>query len=172
MVQPAIRHRSRGCRSNNHLPDGIRDYALTLIRERYLDFGPTLTAEKLAEHHGLNVSRETLRKWMQEAGIWLSRKQCRTFQQPRLRREAYGELIQIDGCDHRWFEDRGPPCTLLIFIDDASSTLMQLLFVRSESAFTYFEALELYPKTHCRPIAFYSDKHSVFRVAKTEAKGG
>lgn len=168
----SIRHRSRGCRSNNHLPDGIRDYALTLIRERYLDFGPTLTAEKLAEHHGLNVSRETLRKWMQEAGIWLSRKQRRTFHQPRLRREAYGELIQIDGSDHRWFEDRGPPCTLLVFIDDATSTLMQLLFVRSESAFTYFEALELYLKTHGRPIAFYSDKHSVFRVAKTEAKGG
>ncbi|MHC3941811.1 ISNCY family transposase ISRel26 [Paenochrobactrum sp. BZR 201-1] len=60
----SIRHRSRGCRLNNHLPDGIRDYALTLIRERYLDFGPILAAEKLAEHHGLSVSRETLRKWM------------------------------------------------------------------------------------------------------------
>ncbi|MGQ7538460.1 ISNCY family transposase, partial [Streptococcus suis] len=81
-------------------------------------------------------------------------------------------LIQIDGSDHRWFEDRGPPCTLLVFIDDATSTLMQLLFVRSESAFTYFEALELYLDTYGRPIAFYSDKHSVFRVAKTEAKGG
>jgi len=168
----SLRHKSRGHRSNNHLPDGIRDYALTLIRERYLDFGPTLAAEKLAEYHGLKVSRGTLRKWMQETGIWLSRKQRRTFHQPRLRREAYGELIQIDGSDHRWFEDRGPPCTLLVFIDDATSTLMQLLFVRSESAFTYFEALELYLDTHGRPIAFYSDKHSVFRVAKTEAKGG
>lgn len=167
----SLRHKSRGRRSNNHLPDGIRDYALTLIRESYIDFGPTLVAEKLAEHHGLNVSRETLRKWMQESGIWLSRKQRRLFHQPRLRREAYGELIQIDGSDHRWFEDRGPPCTLLVFIDDATSTLMQLRFVSSESVFSYFEALELYLKTHGHPVAFYSDKHSVFRVAKTGARG-
>jgi hypothetical protein len=59
---------------------------------------------------------------MQDAGIWLSRKQRRTFHQPRLRRECYGELIQIDGSDHHWFEDRGPSCTLLVFIDDATST--------------------------------------------------
>ena len=77
---------------------------------------------------------------MAEAGIWLSRKQRRTFHQPRLRREAYGELVQIDGSDHRWFEDRGDPCTLLVFIDDATGKLMQLRFVRSESAFSYFEA--------------------------------
>jgi len=96
----------------------------------------------------------------------------RTFHQPRLRREAYGELVQIDGSEHRWFEDRGPPCSLLVFVDDATGRLMQLCFVRSESAFTYFEALELYLKRHGAPIAFYSDKHSVFRVAKKDAKGG
>ncbi len=109
---------------------------------------------------------------MQEAEIWLSRKKSQTFHQSRLRREAYGELVQIDGSDHRWLKVRGPPCTLLVFIDDATSTLMQLLFVRSENAFTYFEALELYLKTRGRPIALYSDKHSVFRVAKADAKGG
>src|SRR5918994_361911 len=75
--------------------------------ERYADFGPTLAAEKLAERDGLTVSRETLRQWMTEAGIWLSRKQRRTFHQPRLRRESYGELVQIDGSDHRWLEERG-----------------------------------------------------------------
>ncbi|WP_367714736.1 ISNCY family transposase [Nitratireductor sp. GISD-1A_MAKvit] len=168
----ALRHKARGRLSNNRIGNGVRDYALTLIRERYADFGPTLAAEMLAEHHGLVVSRETLRTWMREAGIWLSRKQRRTFHQPRLRREAYGELVQIDGSEHRWFEGRGDPCTLLVFIDDATSTLMQLLFVRSESAFTYFAALEQYLAQHGRPVAFYSDKHSVFRVAKTEAKGG
>ncbi|MDH6232175.1 hypothetical protein M2281_002773 [Mesorhizobium soli] len=89
-----------------------------------------------------------------------------------LRREAYGELVQIDGSEHRWFEDRGAPCSLLVFIDDATGKLMQLRFVRSESAFTYFEALELYLKAHGAPVAFYSDKHSVFRVAKKDAKGG
>ncbi|PDT82092.1 ISNCY family transposase [Sinorhizobium sp. BJ1] len=168
----AIRHKARGRPSNNRICDGVRDYAVAIVRERYADFGPTLAAEKLAEEHGLMVSRETLRKWMTEAGVWLSRQQRRSFHQPRLRREAFGELVQIDGSEHRWFEDRAPPCSLLVFIDDATGKLMQLRFVRSESAFTYFEALELYLKEHGAPIAFYSDKHSVFRVAKKDAKGG
>ncbi len=77
-------------------------------------------------------------------GLWLSRKQRRTFHQPRLRRESYGELIQIDGSEHRWFEERGEPCTLLVFIDDATSRLMQLRFVPSESTDSYFEALRGY----------------------------
>ncbi|MFK3781792.1 ISNCY family transposase [Agrobacterium sp. NPDC089420] len=168
----SIRHKAIGRPSNNRINDGIRDYAVTLVRERYADFGPTLATEKLAERDGLQVSRETLRNWMVDAGIWLSRKQRRTFHQPRLRREAYGELVQIDGSEHRWFEDRGPSCSLLVFVDDATGRLMQLRFVRSESAFTYFEALALYLKRHGAPIAFYSDKHSVFRVAKKDARGG
>lgn len=168
----AIRHKARGKPPNNRIHKAKRDYALALIKENYVDFGPTLAAEKLAEHHGFKVSRETLRKWMIEDGIWLSRKQRRTFHQPRLRRECYGELIQIDGSDHRWFEDRGGPCTLLVFIDDATSTLMELRFVKSESTFSYFEALESYLHKHGRPVAFYSDKHTVFRVAKEDAKGG
>ncbi|MBW8791717.1 MAG: ISNCY family transposase, partial [Rhizobium leguminosarum] len=168
----SIRHKAIGRPSNNRISDGVRDYAVTLVRECYADFGPTLAAEKLAELDGLAVSRETLRQWMTEAGLWLSRKQRRTFHQPRLRREAYGELVQIDGSEHRWFEDRGDPCSLLVFVDDATGKLMQLRFVRSESAFSYFEALALYLKHHGAPIAFYSDKHSVFRVAKKDAKGG
>ncbi|WHO75658.1 ISNCY family transposase [Rhizobium sp. BT03] len=168
----SIRHKAIGRPSNNRISDGVRDYAVTLVRERYADFGPTLAAEKLAERDGLRVSRETLRGWMTQAGLWLSRKQRRTFHQPRLRREAYGELVQIDGSEHRWFEDRGDPCSLLVFVDDATGRLMQLRFVRSESAFSYFDALELYLKQHGAPIAFYSDKHSVFRVTKKEAKGG
>ena len=168
----AIRHKARGKPPNNRIHKAKRDYALSLIKENYPDFGPTLAAEMLAEHHGFKVSRETVRKWMQEDGLWLSRKQRRTFHQPRLRRECFGELIQIDGSDHRWFEDRGGPCTLLVFIDDATSTLMDLRFVKSESTFSYFEALESYLHTHGRPVAFYSGKHTVFRVAKEDAKGG
>ncbi|WP_299902161.1 ISNCY family transposase [uncultured Ruegeria sp.] len=162
----AIRHKARGKPPNNRIHKAKRDYALAVIKENYADFGPTLAAEQLAEHHGFKVSRETLRKWMVEDGIWLSRKQRRTFHQPRLRRECYGELIQIDGSDHRWFADRSDPCTLLVFIDDATSTLMELRFVTSESTFSYFEALESYLLKHGRPVAFYSDKHSVFRVPK------
>jgi transposase len=91
----AIRHKARGRRSNNRIDPAVSEFAVTLVRENYIDFGPTFAAEKLAEDHGLKVSRETLRKWMQDAGIWLSRKQRRTFHQPRLRRECLGELIQM-----------------------------------------------------------------------------
>jgi transposase len=167
-----LRHKARGRLPNNRIKPAKRQYVLDLIRDNYPDFGPTLAAEMLATHHHLLVSRETLRKWMIEDGLWLSRKQRRTFHQPRLRRECYGELIQIDGSDHYWFEDRAPPCTLLVFVDDATSSLMQLRFVKSESTFSYFEALDLYLRQHGRPVAFYSDKHSVFRVANQSAKSG
>jgi transposase len=130
----AIAHKARGRPSNNRLADERRDQAVQLVRSAYADFGPTLAAEMLAERHGLKVSRETLRGWMIEAGLWLSRQQRRRLHQPRLRREALGELVQIDGSEHRWFEGRADPCTLLVFIDDATGRLMQLRFVPSESA--------------------------------------
>ena len=168
----ALAHKARGRPSNNKIADEVRDHAVQLVRSTYADFGPTLVAEMLADKHGLKVSRETLRGWMVEAGLWLSRQQRRRFHQPRLRREALGELVQIDGSEHRWFEDRADPCTLLVFIDDATGRLMQLRFVRSESAFAYFEALQGYLEAHGCPVAFYSDKHSVFRVARQNAKGG
>jgi hypothetical protein len=168
----SIRHKAVGRPSNNRIGSGVRDYVLTLVRDRYLGFGPTLAVEKLVEDHGVTVSRETLRKWMSGAGIWLSRKQRRTFHQPRLRREAYGELVQIDGSEHRWFEDRGLPGSLLVLVDDATGKLMQLRFVCSESTFSYFEALELYLHDHGAPTAFYSDKHTVFRAAIQDARRG
>ena len=168
----ALVHRGRGRPSNRRLGDEVRERALELVRSRYGDFGPTLAAEMLRDKHGLTVSRETLRQWMAAAGLWLSRRQRRQFHPPRLRRERFGELIQIDGSEHRWFEDRADPCTLLVFIDDATGRLMQLRFAVSESAFSYFEALEGYLNAHGRPLAFYSDKYSVFRVSQREAKGG
>src|SRR5258707_7946598 len=168
----ALIHKGRGQASNHRLSPGVREYALELVRTRYADFGPTLAIEVLLDKHGLKVGRETLRTWMVEDGLWLSRKQRRSFHQPRLRRESYGELVQIDGSDHRWFEQRGEPCTLLVFVDDATSKLMQLRFVPSESTDSYFGALQGYLNDHGCPVAFYSDKHTVFRVNKPEAKGG
>lgn len=168
----AITHRLRGRASNRRIAPEIRSYAMELVRERYVDFGPALAAEKLVELHDLKVSSETLRRWLIDAGLWLSRKQRRRFHQPRLRRESMGELIQIDGSEHRWFENRARPCTLLVFIDDATGRLMQLRFVESESTETYFAALRGYLETHGCPVAFYSDKHTVFRVAKQDARGG
>jgi Helix-turn-helix domain len=168
----AIVHQARGRPSNNRIRDDARAEATELVRRAYADFGPTLAAEMLAEKHALTVSRETLRGWMLDAGLWRSRQQRRQLHQPRLRREALGELVQIDGSEHRWFEDRADPCSLLVFIDDATGRLMQLRFVPSESAFAYFEALQGYLEAHGCPVAFYSDKHSVFRVARKDAKGG
>ena len=165
-------HRGRGRAPNNATPADRREAILTLVRERFPDFGPTLAAEKLTEVHGIRISHETLRKWMIADGLWASRRHNRALHQPRLRRECLGELIQIDGSDHRWFEDRGPACTLLVFIDDATSTLMHLEFVGSESTFSYFGALERYLTLHGRPVAFYSDKHTVFRVAQQGARTG
>ena len=124
------------------------------------------------ERHDLRVSRETLRSWMRQAGIWMSRAERKRIQQPRYRREHVGELVQIDGSDHRWFEDRAPACTLLVFVDDATSRLMELRFVASESTFAYFAALKTYLGRHGKPVAFYSDKHSIFRVSKENAACG
>jgi hypothetical protein len=83
-----------------------------------------------------------------------------------------GELIQIDGSEHWWFEGRGPQCTLLVYIDDATSRLMHLQFVESESTFDYFAATRAYLERHGKPVAFYSDKHGVFRVNRKDAAGG
>src|SRR3981081_4343692 len=131
-----------------------------------------MAAEKLGERHDVRVSRETLRGWMRRAGIWLPRVERRRIQQPRHRRERFGELVQIDGSDHRWFEDRGEPCTLLVFSDDATSRLMQLRFVLSESTDSYLTAVHGYVLAFGCPVAFYSDKHVVFRVNKPNALGG
>jgi transposase len=123
----AVAHRARGRSSNNRLADLRREQSVALVRARYRDFGLSLAAEMLRERHGMQVSRETLRHWMSKAGLWLSRKQRRQFHPPRLRRACCGELVQIDGSEHRWLEDRGAPCTLLLFIDDAAGRRRRLL---------------------------------------------
>jgi hypothetical protein len=163
----------RGRVSNRAKPEALRTEALAIIRERYWDFGPTLAAEKLGELHGIALGRETLRQWMIADGLWLDRKQrLKRVHQPRSRRDCVGELVQIDGCEHWWFEDRGPQCTLLVFVDDATGRLMHLQFVESESTFSYFHATRAYLEAWGKPVAFYSDKHGVFRVNHEGATGG
>lgn len=162
--------RQRGRPSNHRLPDAVRRSALALVRERYADFGPTLAAEKLAELHDVRVSRETLRSWMIADGLWVERRsRLRPVHQPRPRRACLGELVQIDGCEHHWFEDRAPPCTLLVFVDDATSRLMHLRFVPSESALAYLQATRDYIAAYGKPVAFYSDRHGIFRVNRPGA---
>jgi len=162
----------RGKPSNRRLPEALRERALGLVRQRYADFGPTLAREKLVEQHALAVGRETLRKWMAAAGLWVPRDQrTQRPHQPRHRRECYGELVQIDGCQHDWFEGRGPKCTVLVYVDDATGRLMELRFVACESAFDYFASTLGYLKRHGKPVAFYSDKHSIFRAYTDGATG-
>ncbi|MBJ6127518.1 ISNCY family transposase [Microvirga splendida] len=169
----SLASKRRGRPGNNRLPASVRDLVVTIIKERYPDFGPTLATEKLRETHGCPMSRETVRKWMMEEGLWLDRRRrLPSVHQPRNRRERMGELIQIDGSKHWWFEARGPQCTLLAYIDDATSRLMHAAFVPSESTFDCLRETRQYVAVHGRPIAFYSDKHAIFRVSRTEAEGG
>ena len=157
--------RKRGRASNHKLDLALRERAVDLLRRRYADFGPTFACEKLAEQHGVVISHETLRHWMIEAGLWVPRsRRPRRVHQPRHRRAASGELVQIDGCEHAWFEDRGPKCTLLVYVDDATSCLTELRFVASESSFDYFTSTRAYLERYGKPVIFYSDKASIFRV--------
>src|SRR5437870_12361834 len=118
--------RRRGRPSARRLPAATQERALALIRERYADFGPTFAHQKLTEEHALTFSVETLRGWMTAAGLWVPRtERARRSYPPRPRRACRGELVQLDGSDHAWFEDRGPVCTLLVYVDDATSELMR-----------------------------------------------
>ena len=164
--------RKRGRPSNRRHSDAFREQILEIVREHYHDFGPTLAREYLIERHGITVACETLRQFMIQAGLWKDRdaRRPRPYQ-PRYRRDCRGELVQVDGSKHWWFEDRGPQCTLLVFIDDATSELMQLRMVESENTFAYMDAMREYSEAHGKPVAIYSDKHSVFRNNTASAKG-
>lgn len=165
--------RRRGRPSNNRLAAEVREHALQLVREHYADFGPTLAHEKLTELHGLSLSVETLRQLMTQAGLWqVKRRRKRAVFQLRERRPRRGELIQIDGSPHDWFESRGERCTLLVFIDDASGEILQARFAPAETTQAYMQTLGAYLERHGRPVALYSDRHSIFRLTAKERENG
>lgn len=163
----------RGKPSNNRL---AAETALAMERalgERYAGFGATLAAEKLLEHEEIRVSAETVRQAQIRLGLWQpkSRRRQRVFQ-VRERRARFGELIQIDGSVHDWLEGRGPRLTLIVFIDDATGRLTGLRFVPAETTRAYIETLRDHVLSHGVPLAFYSDRHGIFRVnAKDLATG-
>jgi transposase len=155
----------RGKPSNNQLNEEVKQQAIDLIYSQYYDFGPTLAHEKLTEKHGLKLSVETVRQLMITEGIWKPKKAKKlVVHQMRERRACLGELVQIDGSPHRWFEERGEACNLLVYIDDATGRLMELYFTPGETTFSYFAATERYLTRYGRPVAFYSDKNSIFKV--------
>ena len=155
----------RGRVSNRRKPDSIRQAVVNLLKTTYAGFGPTLAAEKLKELNALVLSEETIRQWMMQEGLWSlkRRKECRVYQS-RQRRSCFGELIQGDGSPYDWFEGRGPKCTLLQFVDDATSKITAARFVPVESTEGYLKILKEHLKKYGRPLAFYVDKHSIFRV--------
>ena len=160
-----LRSSRRGCPSHRRVATATADLAIALVRTHYRDFGPTLAAEYLAEHHGVVMSKETLRQLMIKAKLWRPQRGARAaVHATRERRARFGELIQIDGSHHAWFEDRGPPCCLLVFIDDATSRLTHLRFVPQECTLGYMQALHDHILEHGLPMALYSDRHGIFRV--------
>jgi len=129
-----------GYASNRRLDETLRATAIALIGAHYCDFGPTLACEKLVELHSMHLSVESTRQLMITAGYWKTRRGGGVCVHPiRERRARFGELIQIDGSPHDWFEGRGERCTLLVFIDDATGKLTQLRFMPTETTLGYME---------------------------------
>ena len=161
--------RRRGKPSNNQLDAEIVQEVTDLIYKHYCDFGPTLAHEKLTEKHALQISRESVRRIMIAEGLWKPKHAKRPSpHQMRERRACFGELVQIDGSEHAWLEDRGPKATLLVFVDDATSQMLEAEFVPEESFFSYGNLCQRYFREHGLPKAFYSDRFSVFRVNRRE----
>lgn len=166
---PGLISKKRGQVSNRRLDEATKATAIELIGTYYRDFGPTLVVEKLTEKHKLKLSVETVRQLMMAADYWHPKKGSKICTHPmRERRGQWGELIQIDGSPHDWFEGRSENCTLLVFIDDATGKLTQLRFVKTETTLAYLHVLHDHVVTYGVPVALYSDKHSIFRInAKT-----
>lgn len=163
----------RGQPSNRQIDPVVVNRAIELIKGHYADFGPVLVSEKLKERHGLSFSKETIRQWMIQHGLWQAkRSKARPIHQTRARRAQRGELIQIDGSPHDWFEGRAPECCLIVFVDDATSEIMMLHFAAVESTQAYFDTTLKYLQTHGRPLSYYSDRHNIFRVNIKEARLG
>jgi len=165
--------KKRGQASGNKISEKIRDKAISLVREKYIDFGPTLAHEKLLEKHKLQLSRETLRNWMTQEGIWISqRKKDKRVYQRRPRRSQFGALLQGDGSHHAWFEGRGEKCCLIHFIDDATNEITSAKFSATETTEAYLVCLREHLERHGRPLGFYVDKHGTFKVNREELKKG
>lgn len=162
----------RGRRPNNAIEPAVKARALERYRTRYQGFGPTLAVEKLREFDGLTISRESLRKWLVAEGLWRAGKRKAHPRPPRARRACFGELVQIDGSPHAWFEDRARRCTLLLAVDDATGCIVAAHFAPAETTNAYFDLFEQYFLRYGLPVSFYSDRHSIFRINTRHAEDG
>lgn len=168
----SLSHQARGRPSNNRITQGVKNQVALLIQEKYSDFGPTLAAEKLQELHGIVLSNESVRTIMREAHLWHPKKQRqKEVHVWRERRACRGELVQLDGSSHAWFEGRGEKCCLLAFIDDANSELLWAEFVVSESTNSLLVATQHYLESVGRPMNLYTDRGGVYKVNIHTAEG-
>jgi transposase len=159
----------RGKPSNRRIADAQRAHFLALVSQHYSDFGPELAREYLQSKHAFPHSTETLRGWMIQAGLWQAKARKTTrIHPPRQRRGGRGELVQIDGSHHDWFEGRAAKCCLIAFIDDATGHVLGARFSPTETTQAYFDVLQHCVQTHGRPVALYSDRHSIFTKHDSE----
>jgi hypothetical protein len=159
----SISHRSRGKRSHNRIADKIKDRAVTLCRDRFQGFGPTHASEKLLAVHRINISAETLRGWFQEEQIPYKSRKKRPHRQWRERKAHRGEMVQMDGSHHDWFEGRGPWCVLMGYVDDATSTVYARLY-EYEGTLPAMDGFKRYIKLYGLPQSVYLDRHSTYKV--------
>ena len=157
-----ITHRSRGKSSGRKLPTGVRDKVIKLYREKYSGFGPTLASEKLAELEEIQLSDETLRLWLLESGDWKKARRGRKHRQWRERKHYFGEMIQMDGSHHDWFEGRGPKCVLMGYIDDATSKAFAR-FHEYEGTIPAMDSFKRYIKKYGIPVSLYLDRLSAYK---------
>lgn len=167
-------HRSAGRPSNRGKPPELRERVLKLVREKYggepdKQLGPTLAAEHLAEEEGLEVDSETLRRWMLRAGLWDRRRKRKQHRRRRERRKHFGELVQLDGSPHAWFEERGAGCCLVDMVDDATGTAWGL-FSDQETTWAAADVLRAWIERHRVPRALYADRDSVYVHTPSQAE--
>jgi hypothetical protein len=157
-----LAHRGRGKPSNRRIPDKVKTTVLTLYEQRYADFGPTLATEKLAERHGITLSDETMRRWLRARGVEHFTRRKRPHRAWRARRAHVGELLQLDGSHHDWFEGRGPRCVLMAYIDDANSRVF-VRFYEYEGTIPAMDSFQRYVQHYGIPLAIYADKHTTYQ---------
>jgi len=156
-----IIHGLRGKPSNNQLEPGLLEKAMEHVKSQYYDFGPSFANEKLWDNHKIKLSIPTLNSAMTKEGLWKQKENKPHHRDWRPRRSCVGELVQLDGSDHDWFEGRGPRCVLLVFIDDATSRILYADFVTVEDTVNLMTASKAYLLLNGRPMAWYVDKDSI-----------
>lgn len=157
-----IIHRSRGRPSRNAKPLGTKEKAISLYREKYWDFGPTLASEKLFEIDRIKLSHETLRGWLLSSGDWSKRKKPGRHRKWRERKKHFGQMVQADGSHHDWFEGRGPGCVLMGYIDDAAGKVFAR-FYEYEGTVPAMDSFRRYVRKYGIPQSLYMDRHATYK---------